>query len=209
MLPILKILVLASMLFSLLGLGFLLKRTFSLGKKNIYAKSSGSPRMGVWTAFTTGMMPWKKESAKNHLITYLTGVIYHVGIFFSFLVLLSKLAPISIPNPLIPFLRSALTAGLAGGLGLLFKRMFSPAMKFISNPDDYASNLIVTSFLAAALVVTHRESWLWIFYLVAMIMFFYIPLGKIRHCIFFFYTRILFGRFHGRRGIMPFKSNSP
>jgi len=35
------------------------------------------------------------------------------------------------------------------------------------------------------------------------VMFLYIPVGKIRHCFFFFYSRILFGLFYGRRGVLP------
>lgn len=184
----------------------LLKRTLSFGKKNFYAKSRGSARKGVLAAFTIGMMPWKKESIKNHLPTYITGIVYHAGIFLSMLVLLSKMVSFSIPDSLIHLLRAGLSAGLIGGMGLFIKRLALPPMKFISNPDDYASNLIVTSFLAFALLTTYTESWLWLWYLNAIIMFVYIPLGKIRHCFFFFYTRILFGRFQGRRGIMPRES---
>lgn len=207
MIPILKTGVLLSMLLCIGGLVWLLKKTLSFGKKNLFAKPRGSAGKGVLAAFTTGMMPWKKESARNHLPTYITGVIYHIGIFLSMVVFLSKMVSYSIPDSLIHLLRAGLAAGLIGGLGLFIKRLALPAIKFISNPDDYASNLIVTSFLAFALLTMHSNNWLWLWYLNAIIMFVYIPLGKIRHCFFFFYTRILFGRFQGRRGIMPLKSH--
>ena len=31
----------------------------------------------------------------------------------------------------------------------------------------------------------------------------YVPLGKIRHCLFFFPTRYFFGSYFGRRGVLP------
>jgi hypothetical protein len=31
----------------------------------------------------------------------------------------------------------------------------------------------------------------------------YIPLGKIRHCLYFFFSRTFFGKFFGRRAVFP------
>jgi len=42
-----------------------------------------------------------------------------------------------------------------------------------------------------------------LFFVVAVVMFLYVPLGKIRHCFFFFYARILLGLFYGKRGVWP------
>ena len=46
-----------------------------------------------------------------------------------------------------------------------------------------------------------------LFFLLAIVMILYIPVGKIRHCFFFFYTRILFGLFYGRRDVLPPKTH--
>jgi hypothetical protein len=207
MISFLKILVMFSMLFSLAGLIFLLVKTFSFGQNKIYAKSRGSEKKGILYAFSTGMMPWAKESARKHLPTYLTGVIYHIGIFLAFLIVVLKLVSISVPDLIIPFLRTCLAASLIGGVGLFIKRLLKPEMKIISCPDDYAANIIVNTFLASALALTYFESLISLFFFISITMFVYIPLGKIRHCFFFIYTRILFGRFFGRRGIFPRRSH--
>src|SRR3989304_4517886 len=41
----------------------------------------GNLQHGVSYAFTTGMMPWEKESTRIHRIAYLRGIGFHVGIF--------------------------------------------------------------------------------------------------------------------------------
>ena len=41
------------------------------------------------------------------------------------------------------------------------------------------------------------------FYLVSAAMLIYLPLGKIRHCLYFFFSRTFFGKFFGRRGVLP------
>jgi hypothetical protein len=40
-------------------------------------------------------------------------------------------------------------------------------------------------------------------YIISAITFVYVPLGKIRHCLYFFFSRIFFGKFFGRRGVLP------
>src|SRR5512142_6113 len=41
----------------------------------------GDPQHGVTYAFTLGMMPWAKESTRIHMIAYLRGIGFHIGIF--------------------------------------------------------------------------------------------------------------------------------
>src|SRR3989304_3774903 len=52
------------------------------------AGAVGSPAQGVLYAFTWGMMPWAKESTRLHLLAYLRGVVFHIGIGAAFLALL-------------------------------------------------------------------------------------------------------------------------
>jgi hypothetical protein len=40
-------------------------------------------------------------------------------------------------------------------------------------------------------------------YILAAITFAYVPLGKIRHCLYFFFSRTFFGKFFGRRAVYP------
>ena len=203
MLSPLKWLVLISAIFSLIALLALIFRTFAFGKKPAHAEYRNSGARGIAYAFGRGMMPWEKESTKKHLISYCAGIVYHISIFVAFIYLFLLIFAAYLPAQSLLLFRIALVAGLCCGIGLLFKRMISPLVRQLSHPDDFASNFIVDLFLFVALVRTFNARAESFFFIMAIILFLYIPLGKIRHCFFFFYARTLFGLFYGRRGVLP------
>ena len=203
MLSFLRFGVILSFLFSVLSLSILVLKTFSFGKKPLYAEPRGDGKKGVFYAFGWGMMPWEKESAGKHLPTYIAGILYHAGIFATLFYLLSLIFSFELSDPFIPLLRLLFILGFICGFALFFKRIFLSSMRKISCPDDFASNTIVDLFLIFAFVHTYSVSAAPLFFLLAIIMFLYIPVGKIRHCFFFFYARTLFGLFYGRRDILP------
>jgi hypothetical protein len=199
----LRVVVLISLAYALAALIFLVVRTFAFGRTSAYAAPRGNVGRGLVYAFGQGMMPWAKESAAKHLPTFLAGILYHAGIFAAGLLLIALLAELGLSSIMLKVLRVALAAGLACGLGLFAKRLILPYMRFISCPDDYLSNLLVNILLAAALVASLLPAFQPLLFLSAIALSVYIPMGKIRHCFFFFYTRLLFGMFFGRRGVLP------
>lgn len=200
---ILKYGVIVSIIFSIVTLSILILKTFSFGKKKFYAEAKGAAKKGMLYAFGKGMMPWEKESAGSHLPTYVCGIFYHTGIFLSLCYLLSLMIPINIADMVILFFQVLCLIGFVCGSALLIKRMLSPYMRELSCPDDLAANIIVDVFLILAFLHTFLPFIVPYLYIAAIVMFIYIPTGKIRHCFFFFYVRILFGIFYGRRGIFP------
>ena len=100
-------------------------------------------------------------------------------------------------------LRVGLAAGFASGLGLLVKRAALPLARALSRFGDYAANFLVDIFVALALAAALDPRPTIPFMALSVILFLYIPLGKIRHCLFFFRSRIKFGRLLGRRGVLP------
>ena len=200
--PVLKYAVIISFFISVISLSILVLRTFSFGKRPLYAEPKGDVKKGIVYAFGKAMMPWEKESAGKHLPSYLGGILYHLGVFSGFFYLLVPLVSVDLPALVLLFVRIVLVVGAISGVALLLKRILSPQMRVLSCPDDFAANIIVNIFVLAALLhtfypITH------FFFLDAVITFLYMPLGKIRHCFFFFYIRILFGMFYGRRDIFP------
>jgi hypothetical protein len=200
---VLKYAVIISFLISVVSLTILVLRTFSPGKKPLYAEPKGDVKKGIIYAFGKGMMPWEKESAGQHLPSYIGGILYHLGVFGGFFYLLATLVPLDLPVLGLVFIRIVLAMGIISGAGLLLKRIFSPQMRVLSCPDDFAANIIVDIFVSAALLHTFYPGIIHLFFLAAIVMFLYMPVGKIRHCFFFFYIRILFGMFYGRRDIFP------
>ena len=193
----------ASLAIALVSLAILITRTLAFGRKPSYSRAQGSPGRGLLYAFGQGMMPWEKESAASHLPTFIAGIVYHAAIFGAIALLVAHLVPLTLPSVILKILRLVILAGLLSGLGLLVKRFAVSGMRAISCPDDFVANVLVDLFLAAAFAVTLLNGAQPYFFVAAIVLFLYVPAGKIRHCLFFFYTRILFGIFFGRRGVLP------
>ena len=203
MLILLKIGVILSFVFAALSLSILVFKTFAFGKRTFHAESRKEGKKGIVYAFGRGMLPWEKESAAKHLPTYFAGILYHTGIFVALIYLFWRVFSLHLPAHLVPIFRIVLVVGFLSGMALLLKRIALPVMRKISCPDDFAANVLVSLFVMFALVQTFSEGFNHPFYLMAILMFLYMPVGKIRHCFFFFYSRILFGYSYGRRGVVP------
>ena len=203
---LLKLGVAASALFCLIMLAVLVARTFNFGRRPTYSHPRGSSLAGILYAFGPGMLPWEKESAAKHLWTYLGGILYHLSILVAMLVLATVLLSLTPPAALLQVARMLLVVGLLCGAALLIKRGLKPQMRSLSSGDDYLANILVDVFLLSGLLSTFSEAIHVVFLVTAIIIFFYIPFGKLRHCAFFFYSRILFGEFFGRRGVIPHSS---
>lgn len=167
-----------------------------------HAPAKGSPQRGVRYAFTLGMAPWAKESTRRHMLAYLRGIGFHVGIFAGLgALLVGPLQPF-LPAPLIGWL--ALITGLGAAFGFMgeIMRWLDHNLRVLSTPDDHASVLLVSVWLTATTVALLYPAWQWAMYALAALMLVYAPLGKIRHCIYFYFSRLFFGLFVGRRAVL-------
>jgi len=200
---VLKLGVAASALFCAVVLTIIVVRTLGFGRRPTFAHPRGSNLQGVVYAFGRGMLPWEKESAAKHIWTYLGGILYHLGILITMLFIVTALLSMSLPWAFLWPARILLAVSVASGMALLLKRIIKPQMRSLSSGDDYLANVLVDLLLLSALAATFAETMSVPFLLLAITTFIYIPFGKLRHCAFFFYSRILFGTFFGRRGVLP------
>ncbi|MGD9347890.1 MAG: hypothetical protein PVH84_18650 [Candidatus Aminicenantes bacterium] len=184
---------------------YLLIKTRTFGRKRLLSAPRGSWKKGILYAFGKGMMPWEKESAQKHLWTYLAGFGYHFGIFAAFGYLLFKIFMWPIGSFPLNVLKIFMVCGLACGVALGIKRSLVKTMRKLSCPDDYVANVFVDLFVLLAFLDSFLPGIRPIFYAQSIILVIYMPVGKIRHCFFFFYSRILFGYFFGRRGVFQQK----
>jgi len=166
------------------------------------APAKGSPRRGLLYAFTLGMAPWAKESTRLHSLAYLRGIVFHGGIFTALAaLLLSPFWPM-LPGALLYTLGGAAAVGALCGLLGVLARWFEPNLRALSTIDDFASLLLVVVFQGLTAIALVSSVWLPALYMSAALMLVYAPLGKIRHCIYFFFSRRFFGLFLGRRGLV-------
>jgi hypothetical protein len=196
----LRILTMAAALFCLAALIFLIIRALSFGRRKYLSVPRGHAGRGIAYAFGRGILD--KESVALHRPTFIGGVIYHSAIFTGLADLLWVVFLPEVRRPLWAF-RAVFLAGIAVGLALLIKRASKPHLRRLSCPDDFFANLFVDLFLAVALLHTVFPALEPVLLSTAIVLFIYVPLGKIRHCFFFFFTRIAFSIHFGRRGALP------
>jgi len=182
---------------------FHLIRLISLGNPRDLSKPAGVTKSAMPYAFAGAMSPTKKESAFLYLPTYTAGIIYHLGTFSSFFLFFIIFFGVPL-NPVVNlFISVFLTISGFCGFGILTKRILKSQMRELSNPDDYLSNFLVSVFQWASAAVVISITLLPVYYIVAGILFLYVPVGKLKHTVYFFAARYHLGFFFGHRGVWP------
>ena len=180
-------------------------KVLSTWKQHGLDQPRGDIKAAVKYSFTGAMSPTKKETAYLHLPTYTAGIFFHIGTFYSFLWLVLLFVNINFPEWITKL--SAILLIFTGlcGVSILIKRISILKLRKLSVPDDYFSNSLVTGFqilMAFSLLTPGLIPYLFIY---STFLFLYIPLGKLRHTVYFFTSRYHLGVFYGRRGVWPVK----
>jgi hypothetical protein len=163
----------------------------------------GNISHGITYAFTRGMMPWAKESTRIHMLAYLRGIGFHVGIFTAIgAVIISPFWEYLPPILLLTLCWVLIIGAFLGAVGGIM-RILEHNLRGLSLPDDHFAVWLTTLFILAAGLAVINDAFVIPMYIVSAVTFIYIPLGKIRHCLYFFFSRIFFGKFFGRRAVFP------
>lgn len=173
-----------------------------------YSKRAGSVTQGIIYNFTWAMLPSHKETISKHPVKFTIGVLMHIGIF----VTIAKVLLLLI-NPQIPPSGSfaiGFFLGLASvcALYLFLRRVFSRELHSMSSPDDYISILLTLGFMVMGIAHEFSIVSTGAFLIFAAVVFFYMPVGKLKHALFFFIARADYGARLGYRGIYPAKTGS-
>lgn len=202
-------LALSALLLCLIALTYHVVRLIRLGLPRDFAQSKARPTPAIAYSFLGAMSPVKKESAYLHFPTYTVGLLYHAGTFTA-IALFVPLFLEARPEGLLLWSATGLLAlsGLSG-VGILLKRIVVKKLRALSNPDDYLSNAFVTilQFLTLAALVGETVGPL--YFICVSVLLLYIPLGKLKHALYFFAARYQLGLFYGRRGVWPPKKGEP
>lgn len=205
-----QIIAIAAACFCLCGLFLHFIHIVRLGKPNDLSEKSGDTTKGIVYANTTAMLPQNKESAYLHLPGYAAGILFHIGIFTSFLVFLLSFFPFFNRWIEVSTLRLIIAAVLAvtclSGYILLFRRVLSKDLKGLSTPDDFISNALTSTFQLFTilhLVLPTNGVVTALYYIACALLFVYMPFGKLRHAVYYFAARYHLGFFYGWRNVWP------
>ena len=208
-----QLLAIAAAAVCLCGLLVFFIRVVRLGKPNDLSEKSGDTAKGILYSNTTAMLPQNKESAFLHLPSYVSGMLFHIGIFTSLLVFVLSFFPffnrwISGPDRIHYIIPCILAVTAACGYILLLRRAFSKDLRPLSTPDDYISNALVSTFqlmTALYLLLPTVKTVVTLYYVSTILLFLYMPLGKLRHAVYFFAARYHLGFFYGWRNVWPIR----
>ncbi len=185
-----------------------------LGAPNDLSKPAGKVSDGVVYSCTTAMLPQNKESAYLHIPTYAAGMIFHIGTFLSlltfiwlivayFMGLWPSLTPSGTLSLIHHIIAGCLCVSAICGIAILIKRIAKSQLRKLSSFDDYFSNIITTAMQIVTIIYLLLPTTSILYYIVISILFIWMPLGKIKHVMFFFFARFHLGFFYGRRGAWP------
>jgi len=195
-------------------------RLLRMGKPVDYSRPAGETGGAIRWAFTGAMSPAKKESAFLHLPTYTAGLLYHMGTFLSLILFFFVILELLPKGWLAIAITVFLCVSAFSGIAILVKRIVKKELRSLSNPDDFISNFLVTLFQIMTIVIiflphslpasplprfpaSPLPTVLPSYYLLFSILMLYIPVGKLRHTVYFFAARYHLGYFFGRRGVWP------
>lgn len=210
---IMQYLAIAAMVYCFVSLFVHFVKIVRLGAPKDKSEPSGSVKEGVIYANTRAMMPTEKESAYLHLPSYAVGILFHIGIFCCLLFFVLSFFPFFnnwISNGSVWHYVLAIPAAIGAicGILLFLRRLVSKDLKVLSMPDDFISTCLVAFFQlmttlyllfpAACAVNT-------IYYISSILLLLYMPLGKLRHVVYFFAARFHIGFFYGWRNVWPNK----
>lgn len=172
------------------------------------AEARGSILRGVAYSLTLAMSPAKKESARRHIPTYVLGLVFHGGIAIAFVWLAIFFFGMRVPADFAAVSVIVLSASTASGLALLLKRATRAKLRHISIPDDYFSNALLAGFDLMAILALLDVDRIPLFLLYGGALLLYVPLGKLRHALYFVFARVYLGLYFGKRGVWGQKGNS-
>ncbi len=193
----------ASLLINVVILLIHIFRLTTSGKPTDFSKQRGKLTPAIVFAFSGAMSPTRKESAFLHLPTYIAGIFYHLGTFTAIFLFFFTLAQISVNESFSRFIAGFLMISAVSGIGIILKRLFVNRLRALSNPDDYISNILVTLFQIFSVFILFDDAWFSAYYIVVSLLLLYIPVGKLKHAVYFFAARYHLGYFYGWRDVWP------
>jgi hypothetical protein len=202
LLDLVRILVALSVFWTAIALGFQVVVARGGGRRD-YARPAGSPARGIAYIFTVAMTPAHKETIRRHPVKFAIGLVMHIGVI---LVLLGVVVVVVSPPAgfrVLPFTLPIVGLALPAGVYLFIRRIVSADLRAMSVMDDYVAIVASCGLLVLVLLCPLGAQPQLAFLIYAGLLFVYLPLGKLRHAVFFFIARGDYGRRLGHRGVYP------
>ena len=173
------------------------------GGRKDYSRRTGSPFRAVIYNFTVAMTPAHKETVSRHPVKFTLGVVMHAGVFIALAGAVLLLVWPAAGREIMSLVRPLTAIAFLAGMYLFVRRFTDANLKAMSAPDDYLAILATCGLLLLASVLRIDAENQIVYLIYTGCLFIYMPLGKLRHAVFFFVARSNYGRRLGYRGVYP------
>ncbi|HPC05507.1 MAG TPA: hypothetical protein PLI60_02195 [Anaerolineaceae bacterium] len=201
------------------GMAYRIARIIMLGWTKDRVPPRGSKVEGAAISFLKGILiwpfiPWVKDTFKRNPIIYIAGGLFHLGLF---VVLILGTAHMlvwksllgfgwaTLPLPIVDWLAAVAIVAM---IVLFIHRLTNPVMRLISGWPEWLNLLFVFLPMVTGYMMTHhlffRYEVLYSLHMLSVnIMLIWIPISRISHFVFYFFSKAIHGADFGKRSVSP------
>jgi hypothetical protein len=201
------------------GMAYRLVRIVLLGWPRDRVESRGSKVVGIIRTYLKGLIlfpfiPWVRGTFGKNALTYIAGAIFHISLFCVIvfgtphMLVWKSLLGFGWPTLPLPVTDWLAAIGIIALIMLLVNRMTHPVLKMLTKSPVWLNwTLVFLPFLTGYAMTHHlffRYEVLFSLHMITVdILLIWIPIGRISHFLFYFFSRTIHGAQAGKRAVTP------
>ena len=208
-----------ALLIFIAGMAYRLVRVIFLGWSPDRVPAKGSKLGGAVISFLKGILIWPfvpfvKNTFNRNPLIYLAGGLFHLSLFVvvvlgtAHMLVWKSLLGFgwrTLPVPIVDWMAAV---GIVAIIALFINRLVNPVLKLITGPAEWMNLLVVFIPMVTGYMMTHH---LWFRYEVLFslhmisvnLLLIWIPLSRISHFMFYFFSKSIHGADFGKRSVTP------